>query len=89
MVNPRSQRTQNQLHVHILRLDQNARIQFKQHTVAYVDNLESIWLVAEKIAKTKDLSDYGVLVSKALDGKFLVLVSADSPESAFTNWSCR
>jgi len=89
VVNPRSQRTQNQLHVHILRLDQNARIQFKQHTVAYVDNLESIWLVAEKIAKTKDLSDYGVLVSKALDGKFLVLVSADSPESAFTNWSCR
>ena len=89
VVNPRSQRTQNQLHVHILRLDQNARIQFKQDAVAYVDNLESVWLVAEKIAKTKDLSDYGVLVSKALDGKFLVLVSADSPESAFTNWSCR
>jgi len=88
VVNPKSQRTQNQLHVHILRLNQNARTIFEQYTPIYTDNLESVWLVADKIAKTKDLDDYGVLVAKTLEGKYLVLVSPNSPEAAFTVWSC-
>jgi CDP-diacylglycerol pyrophosphatase len=88
VVNPPSQRTQNQLHVHILRLDQNARARFDQSSTVYIDKLESVWLVADKVAKTKGLSDYGVLVAKSLDGKYLVLVSPDSPEAAFTIWKC-
>jgi CDP-diacylglycerol pyrophosphatase len=88
VVNPKSQRSQNQLHLHILRLDQNAKTRFEQHAPVYVDTLESIWLVADKVAKTKGLNDYGVLVAKALEGKYLVLVSPNSPEAAFTVWSC-
>ena len=88
VVNPPSQRTQNQLHVHILRLDQNARSRFEQYTPLYVDNLQSVWLLADHAAKKKGLNDYGVLVAKALDGKYLVLVSPDSPEAAFTIWKC-
>jgi CDP-diacylglycerol pyrophosphatase len=45
-------------------------------------------LVADKVAKTKGLNNYGVLVAKALEGKYLVLVSPNSPEAAFTVWSC-
>ena len=88
VVNPPSQRTQNQLHVHILRLDQNARSRFEQYTPLYVDNLQSVWLLADHAAKKKGLIDYGVLVAKALNGKYLVLVSPDSPEAAFTIWKC-
>jgi CDP-diacylglycerol pyrophosphatase len=45
-------------------------------------------LVADKVAKTKGLNDYGVLVAKSLERKYLVLVSPDSPEAAFTIWKC-
>jgi len=89
VVNPKSQRTQNQLHIHILRLDQNARTRFEQYSTAYVDNLQRVWLIAENIAKTKGLNDYGVLVVKALDGKYVVLVSPNSPEADFTIWKCQ
>ena len=88
VVNPPSQRTQNQLHVHMLKLDQNARTRFDQYSTTYVDNLQSVWFVAENLAKTKGINDYGVLVAKALDGKYLVLVSLYSPEAAFTIWKC-
>ena len=88
VVNPPSQRTQNQLHLHILRLDQNARTRFDQYNTVYVDNLENIWFAADKVAKSKGLNDYGVLVAKARDGKYLVLVSQNSPEAAFTIWKC-
>ena len=88
VVNPKSQRSQNQLHLHVLKLDQNARTRFEQYAPVYVDTLEDVWLVADKVAKTKGLNDYGVLVAKALEGKYLVLVSPDSPEAAFTIWKC-
>ena len=88
VVNPPSQRTQNQLHVHMLKLDQNARTRFDQYSTTYVDNLQSVWFVAENLAKIKGMNDYGVLVAKALDGKYLVLVSLYSPEAAFTIWKC-
>jgi CDP-diacylglycerol pyrophosphatase len=39
-------------------------------------------------AKSRGLDDYGVLVTKALNGKFIVLVSPNSPEAAFTKWKC-
>ena len=88
VVNPKSQRSQNQLHLHILRLDQNAKTRFDQSSTVYVDNLQSVWLAADKVAKTKGLNDYGVLVAKSLEGNYLVLVSPDSPEAAFTIWKC-
>jgi hypothetical protein len=59
-----------------------------QSSTVYVDNLQSVWLAADKVAKTKGLNDYGVLVAKSLEGKYLVLVSPDSPEAAFTIWKC-
>ena len=89
VVNPPSQRTQNQLHLHILRLDQNARTRFDQYSTVYVDNLESVWFAAEKVAKSKGLIDYGVLLAKARDGKYLILVSPNSPEADFTVWACK
>ena len=88
VVNPKSQRSQNQLHIHILRLDPKARATFEQYLPVYAENLENVWSIAAANAKSKGLDDYGVLVTKALSGKFIVLVSPNSPEAAFTTWKC-
>jgi len=88
VVNPKSQRTQNQLHIHLVRLDKNARILFAQYLPVYVDNLKHIWSIAERDARAKGMNEYGVLVAQSSTGKYMVVVTANSPESAFTQWSC-
>jgi len=88
VVNPKSQRTQNQLHIHLVRLDKNARFNLPQHSPVYVDSLEYIWAVAEQNALAKDLNDYGVLVAQLSPSKYMVVVTPGSPEAAFTQWSC-
>lgn len=88
VVNPQSARSQNQLHIHLLRLSQNARNRFQQYEPIPVDHLENIWAVAESAAKSKKLKDYGVLVAKAQNAGYLVLVTPESPEAAFTVWKC-
>ena len=69
VVNPKSQRSQNQLHIHILSLDPKARGVFEQYLPVYADNLENVWSIAAANAKSKGLDDYGVLVTKVINGK--------------------
>jgi CDP-diacylglycerol pyrophosphatase len=88
VVNPKSQRTQNQLHVHILRLNDEARQKFKQYSFAILGGIDRVWDVAEKIANSRGLGDYGVLVSRYSENSFIVLISEGSPEALFTKWSC-
>ena len=88
VVNPKSERSQNQLHVHILRLNKNTRELFKEYTPVYVDSLEHVWAAADQSAKSRGLDDYGVLVTNSLNGKYLVLISPKSPEALFTVWKC-
>jgi len=88
VVNPQSQRSQNQLHVHLVRLDDHARSKFDQYKPSYVDSLEHIWATAEKDARSKGLSDYGVLVARQSLGQYIVVTTPNSPEAAFTQWSC-
>ena len=88
VVNPKSERSQNQLHVHILRLDKNARATFSGYSHAYIQNLDQVWGIAQKIANSQGLHDYGVLVAQESSGRYIVLVSPQSPEAAFTVWNC-
>jgi CDP-diacylglycerol pyrophosphatase len=88
VVNPQSERTQNQLHVHMLKLDKNARESFVDYSHAYIQSLEGVWSTAKKMADSIELSDYGVLVAKASAKQYIVLVTRHSPESAFTVWNC-
>ena len=87
-VNPKSQRTQNQLHIHLVRLDKNARANFLQHLPLYANNLEQVWALAEKDANAKGINDYGVLVAQQSAGKYLIITTPTSPEAAFTQWTC-
>lgn len=88
VVNPKSQRTQNQLHVHILRLRENARADFANHPHAYIQNLDRVWGVAQKLANSQGLTDYGILVAKEAPGQYVIIVSPNSPEAQFTIWNC-
>ena len=88
VVNPKSQRTQNQLHVHLVRLEKNARAMLSRFSPVYVRNLEEVWSTAGKAAKAQGLNEYGVLVAQESYKQFIVVVTANSPEAAFTIWSC-
>ena len=87
-VNPQLQRSQNQLHVHIVRLDKNARVNFLKYSPVYIENLNQVWSTAARAAAERNLSDYGVLVAQSAPEQFIVIVSANSPEAAFTTWHC-
>lgn len=88
VVNPQAHRSQNQLHVHLLRLSGNAREKLAQNTPSFVDNLEHVWAAANRAAAAQGLSDYGVLVAQTGSHRFMVVVTEFSPESAFTEWAC-
>ncbi len=87
-VNPQLERSQNQLHVHIVRLDKNARKKFLEYSPNYTKNLDEVWAIAARAAFERNLSDYGVLVAQSAPDQFVVIVSANSPEGAFTTWTC-
>jgi CDP-diacylglycerol pyrophosphatase len=89
VVNPQNFRSQNQLHVHLVRLKPEARAEFKSMATATSANLLNVWKIAAELAKQQNLSDYGVLVSAEERGGFKVVVTAISPEHLFTQYVCR
>ncbi|NBW53753.1 MAG: hypothetical protein EBR42_00375 [Betaproteobacteria bacterium] len=89
VVNPKNFRSQNQLHVHLLRLKPQAREHIRSLMSAHTDHLMDVWTVAGELASKQGLSDYGVLVTGHQGGGFQVVVTATSPEDAFTEYTCR
>jgi CDP-diacylglycerol pyrophosphatase len=90
VVNPAQHRSQDQLHVHMVRLKDNARKSFPNLSLARTDSLDRVWAIAlEKAKELKLDDDYGVLVTTHTDGGFVVLVDQESPEYKFTEATCR
>ena len=91
VVNPPGlERTQNQLHVHLVRLAPGARVRLAADSPARAPHLDLVWDVAARDAAAKGLASYGVLVMRgeAANG-FLVLTQRESPEEKFTDGTCR
>jgi CDP-diacylglycerol pyrophosphatase len=92
-VNSRLQRSQDQLHIHIVQLLNGARGNFPQGSTVIVDNLEQVWAVARTLAQEKSMPDYGVLVVRGPGDKFTVVVAdgawAHSPEKDYTYYQCQ
>ncbi len=88
VVNPKSERTQNQLHIHMLKLDKNGREIFLEHSHAYIQSLDQVWKISQKMADSSGLNDYGILVAKESTTQYIVVISRNSPEGAFTIWNC-
>ena len=88
VVNPTRLRSQDQLHVHILRLTKDARQRFAGLPVSRLQDLDEVWRAAGQSAAEMNLDDYGVLVAAHPDGGFLVRVEKGSPEWLYTDETC-
>jgi CDP-diacylglycerol pyrophosphatase len=89
VVNPRLRRTQNQLHVHLVRLKPESRLQLRLHTVGEVTELSSVWRIAQRAADVRETDDFGVLVFRISPDNFGVVISSDSLEGLYTQAVCQ
>ena len=88
-VNPARYRSQDQLHVHIVRLTKDARQRFAELSPARIGSLDQVWSVAREKARADHLDDYGVLVAAHPEGGYLVLIDRESTEKKYTEATCR
>ena len=87
-VNTLTKRTQNQLHVHVVRLRPGFHDKQSQHVVVTTRDLNAVWRLAQQAADERKMPEYGVLVSAAPNGEFLVTLTSQSPEGQFTQAVC-
>ena len=92
-VNSRLQRSQDQLHVHIVQLLEGARERFPDGSSLTVDDLKHVWAAARALAQAKNMQDSGVLLVNGPGDKLTVLVTdgawAHSPEKEYTRYRCQ
>jgi len=92
-VNSRLQRSQDQLHVHIVELADGARSRFPTGYSANLADLSRVWAEAKALAREKNLQDYGVLVTRAPGNGFTLLITEGdrwhSPEGLYTRYRCQ
>jgi len=93
VVNSPWQRTQDYLHIHLVRLRDGAPRELGTGLTASVATLEHVWDIGRSIARASHLADYGLLVVRGESGGFTVRVQGgwprDSAEKAFTVFRCR
>jgi CDP-diacylglycerol pyrophosphatase len=87
-VNPKGKRSQDQLHVHLVRVRRESLPSDSRRTVR-VDALGLVWQAAAGKAAELAWQDYGILVVKGVDTGYLVVVDDSSPEYTFTQAECR
>jgi CDP-diacylglycerol pyrophosphatase len=87
-VNPPELRTQDQLHLHLVRLLPGARSEVDALGPIQVERLEDVWPAATEHAAARQLASYGVILIRGLDGGWLVAAVARSPEGSFTRSRC-
>lgn len=87
-VNPRFKRSQDQLHVHIVRLRPDAKSLMDQASLTKTPDLNSVWAIAQQAATQLQFPDYGVLVFAASGGGFNVLVTQGNAEHMYTQVRC-
>jgi len=95
-VNPTARRTQDQLHVHIVRLREDYLRRLQEHpeyvlSTVRLKDLNEVWRAAPPPQGTvAPFTDFGLLlVSDGADGYLLRVVSAQvSPEDEYTQWRC-
>jgi hypothetical protein len=88
-VNPPEARSQDQLHVHIVRLLPQGRAAIEALDPVVIDDLNAVWQAAEAHAAKRRHAHYGVAVVSAGPGGYLVATTASSPELEFTQATCR
>jgi CDP-diacylglycerol pyrophosphatase len=88
VVNPPFQRTQDELHVHIVRLLKDGRQRIDVLRPIRIDDLDDTWRAAATHAKSMGYESYGVAVMQGKGGGYLVVSTDVSPEFAYTESTC-
>ena len=94
VVNPPAQRTQDQLHIHLVRRREGACERFAADDTAQVSNLDHVWEIAKMRATERHIMNYGILVTKCSKDAFTVLVEGEpesgntTPEKQYTQHDC-
>ena len=100
VINPRDTRSQNQMHVHLLRLRPGIRAQLDAATpgkddpgvggawVTHLADLDGVFAAALAHAGEAAIADTGVLVARARDGGFVVVITSRTSPQAFTVNRC-
>jgi CDP-diacylglycerol pyrophosphatase len=95
VVNPPAQRSQDQLHIHLVRRGTDACERLPAASTASVPNLDHVWDVAKTRAKASHFTNYGVLVTRCSKDAFTVVVEEEpasgttTPEKQYTRHDCR
>ncbi|ACM21521.1 hypothetical protein Geob_3178 [Geotalea daltonii FRC-32] len=87
VVNPKLDRSQDQLHVHMVRVRRET-LPSDPSRVGVVQSLDRVWYEAARKAAALEWKDYGVLVTKAANG-YQVVIDKASPEDLYTQARCR
>jgi CDP-diacylglycerol pyrophosphatase len=88
IVNPVAWRTQDQLHIHILRLRSDARARLAAKAV-HLGSLATTWTRAAEAARAASLGErYGVLVMLDSAGGYLLYVDASPLEHLYAEGWC-
>ena len=88
-VNPPGIRSQDQLHIHIVRLRDNARKDFDDKRSERIEALDNVWKASARRALQAGLKEYGIIVVRHSEGGFLLVVDEKNTEKAYTLWNCR
>lgn len=88
VVNPWGKRGQNQLHVHLVRLNDAGRKLIDANKAPCVQSPADIWKEADQLAKENGLRYFGVLVAKKPAGCFMVYVDDSNLEYAYSEAKC-
>jgi len=87
-VNPKEKRSQDQLHVHIVRLRKGS-LPDDMRRMVRVDSLRGVWEAAAGKAANLNWKDYGVLVTRGAGSGYMVVIDDGSPEYDYTLANCR
>jgi CDP-diacylglycerol pyrophosphatase len=88
VVNPKNKRSQDQLHVHMLRFYPERMIDMNLYFAEAVADLDLTWRSAQRYADSKGWNDYGVLITKSAPSSFSIFVTPFNSEHAFTHYKC-
>lgn len=88
VVNPKNKRSQDQLHLHMLRFIPERMNEMNSYLAGTITDLDLVWGTAQRYADSKEWSDYGVLVIKSKPSSFSIFVTPFNSEHAFTNYKC-
>ncbi len=87
-VNPPSRRSQNQLHVHLVRLKPGVNARSLNDVTVRTQNLTNVWAVASESALKHQLKEYGLLVMADPQAGYVLVLTKDSPEALYTQAHC-